>query len=110
MDRFKIYKRLINMEHLKFHTQPLWKEDVEVDVLTEEEEKKVLVLHNDDYNTFDYVIVSLVDVCAHTMEQAEQCTWLVHYKGKCEVKTGSFDFLEPMCTALLDRGLSAEIV
>lgn len=99
------------MIHPKFHAQPLWKEEVEVDVLVEEEEeKKVLVLHNDDYNTFDFVIASLIEICHHTMEQAEQCTWLVHYKGKCEVKTGSFDFLEPMCIALLDRGLSAEIM
>jgi len=110
MDRIKIHKKLSKMKHLKFQTQPLWKEDVEVDVLVDEEPKKVLVLHNDDYNTFDFVIVSLMEVCQHTIEQAEQCTWLVHYKGKCEVKTGSFDFLEPMCTALLDRGLSAEIV
>lgn len=97
------------MNYLRFQTNPLWKEDVEVDVLIEEE-KKVLVLHNDDYNTFDFVIMCLIEICKHTLEQAEQCTWLVHYKGKCEVKTGSFDFLEPMCTALLDRGLSAEIV
>ena len=60
------------MDHLKFHNQPLWKEDVEVDVLVAEEKKKVLVLHNDDHNTFDFVIVSLMDVCEHTMEQAEQ--------------------------------------
>lgn len=98
------------MLNVRFQTNPLWKEEVDVDVLVEEEEKKVLVLHNDEVNTFDFVIVSLIDVCQHSLEQAEQCTWLVHYKGKCEVKTGSFDFLEPMCTALLDRGLSAEIV
>lgn len=97
------------MSQVKFHNQPLWQEDFEVDVLTEEEEKKVLILHNDDHNTFDFVIVSLMEVCEHTIEQAEQCTWLVHYKGKCDVKSGTFEYLEPMCTALLDRGLSAEI-
>lgn len=98
------------MSNFNFHVQPQWEVDVDVDVLTEEEVKRVLVLHNDDYNTFDFVIISLMEVCDHTLEQAEQCTWLVHYKGKCEVKTGSYEFLEPMCTALLDRGLSAEIM
>lgn len=92
------------------HTNPLWKEDVEVDVLLDDQQESVIVLHNDEVNTFDFVIISLMEVCKHTAEQAEQCTWLVHYKGKCEVKSGSYNFLEPMCTALLDRGLSAEIV
>lgn len=95
---------------MNFSVNPLWKEENEVDVLTAEEEKKILVLHNDDVNTFDFVIESLIEVCDHTVEQAEQCTWLVHYKGKCDVKSGSFDFLEPMCSALLHRGLSAEIL
>ncbi len=95
---------------MNFSINPFWKEEYEVDILLEEAEKNVLVLHNDEVNTFDFVILSLIEVCKHTVEQAEQCTWLVHYKGKCEVKSGSFDFLEPMCTALLTRGLSAEIV
>lgn len=94
----------------KFHTKPQWYEESDVDVLVENEEKRLLVLHNDDVNTFDFVIESLIDICHHTVLQAEQCTWLVHYKGKCDVKNGSYDFLEPMCTALLERGLSAEIV
>ena len=68
-----------------------------------------LVLHNDDFNTFDFVIESLIEVCEHTTEQAEQCTYLVHYKGKCDVKSGSFDFLRPMRRALADRGLNATI-
>ena len=92
------------------YTKPQWQEDFDIDVLTEEEEKRILVLYNDEVNTFDFVILSLVEICQHTIEQAEQCTWLVHFKGKCDVKSGSFDTLEPMCTALLDRGLSAEIV
>lgn len=94
----------------KFHTKPQWYEESGVDVLVEDEEKRLLVLHNDEVNTFDFVIESLIDICHHTVLQAEQCTWLVHFKGKCDVKNGSFDFLEPMCTALLERGLSAEIV
>lgn len=69
-----------------------------------------IVLFNDEVNTFDHVIDTLVDVCKHTSEQAEQCALLVHYKGKCTVKTGSFDELEPQCSQLLQAGLSAEII
>ena len=69
-----------------------------------------IVLYNDDVNTFDHVIDTLIRVCEHTAEQAEQCAILVHYKGKCTVKTGSFDELKPQCSQLLEAGLSAEIV
>lgn len=69
-----------------------------------------IVLYNDDVNTFDHVIDTLIKVCDHTAEQAEQCAILVHYKGKCTVKTGSFDELKPQCSQLLEAGLSAEIV
>jgi ATP-dependent Clp protease adaptor protein ClpS len=81
------------------------------DVLLEEEIKKSnnLILYNDDVNTFDWVIDSLVKVCRHLPEQAEQCSYIVHYNGKCAVKEGEFDKLRPMCEALLDRGLSAVI-
>ncbi len=68
-----------------------------------------IVLYDDDVNTFDFVIESLVEVCDHDMIQAEQCTMIVHYKGKCAVKKGTFDELKPRCTALLNRGLTAEI-
>lgn len=81
----------------------------EVMLLEEKVETRRLVLFNDDVNTFDHVIESLIDVCGHEPVQAEQCTVIVHYNGKCAVKEGEFDKLEPMCTALLDRGLSAEI-
>lgn len=80
-----------------------------VDVLVENDEEKGLVLFNDEVNTFDFVIESLITVCGHEPLQAEQCTIIVHFKGKCVVKNGSFETLEPMCTALLDRGLTAEI-
>ena len=82
----------------------------EVDVLEKEVFQHEIVLHNDDVNTFDFVIDSLIDVCEHTMVQAEQCTTLVHYKGKCTVKTGEFKDLEPRCSKLLSLGLSAELV
>lgn len=69
-----------------------------------------IVLYNDDVNTFDHVIETLIRVCEHTPEQAEQCAMLVHYKGKCTVKTGPFDKLKPQCSALLSAGLSAELI
>ena len=83
-------------------------EDLLVDTL--EKNQNEIVLYNDDVNTFDHVIDTLMYACDHTPEQAEQCSILVHYKGKCTVKTGSYDDLEPRCTMLLDAGLSAEIV
>ena len=69
-----------------------------------------IVLYNDDVNTFDHVINSLIFACEHTPEQAEQCSIIVHYKGKCTVKTGEFSELKPRCTMLLEAGLSAEII
>lgn len=69
-----------------------------------------IIVYNDDVNTFDHVIDTLVKVCKHTAEQAEQCSILIHYKGKCTVKTGSYDELEPQCSKLLEAGLSAEII
>jgi ATP-dependent Clp protease adaptor protein ClpS len=83
-------------------------EEVLVEETVEVEEKK-LVLFNDEVNTFDFVIDCLMTVCRHEPMQAEQCTLIVHYNGKCAVKNGSWEKLEPMCTALLDRGLTAEI-
>ena len=69
-----------------------------------------IVVYNDDVNTFDHVIDTLIRVCKHDELQAEQCALLVHYKGKCTVKTGPIDQLKPQCSALLDAGLSAEII
>jgi len=88
------------------------KEEVleQVDLQVKKQRENEIVLYNDDYNTFDHVIETLIYACDHTPEQAEQCSILVHYKGKCTVKTGSFDELEPRCSKLLDAGLSAEIV
>ena len=81
----------------------------EVDVLEDISNNNEIVLYNDDVNTFDHVIDTLIRVCDHTNEQAEQCAILVHYKGKCTVKTGSYDELKPQCSSLLEAGLSAEI-
>lgn len=79
----------------------------DVDVL--DDMGAVLIVWNDDVNTFDWVIQSLIEVCDHSFEQAEQCTLLIHYKGKCDVKRGSYEELVPMKDALHDRGISAEI-
>lgn len=88
---------------------------MEIETLVEEKvvskltDERNLVVFNDDFNTFDHVIESLVKVCKHDAVQAEQCTFIIHYNGKCEVKRGHYDALEVMCTGLLDRGISAEI-
>ena len=68
-----------------------------------------LIVWNDDVNTFDHVIDSLVEICNHYPEQAEQCALIIHHKGKCGVKKGSFDFLRPQAEALIDRGIQATI-
>ncbi|OGS71711.1 MAG: Clp protease ClpS [Flavobacteria bacterium RIFCSPLOWO2_12_FULL_35_11] len=81
-----------------------------VDVLEKEVNLHEIILFNDDVNTFDFVIDCLIEICDHTAEQAEQCALLVHYKGKCAVKTGEYEELKPRCTQLLTRGLSAEII
>lgn len=82
------------------------KEEQLVELLVDQRE---LVVYNDDVNTFDFVIESLIKVCEHEPIQAEQCTMIVHYNGMCSVKRGDWESLEPMCTALLDRGITAEI-
>lgn len=71
--------------------------------------EKELVLYNDDYNTFEFVIDSLVDVCDHEPEQAEQCAFIAHTKGKCGIKIGEYSFLESMHSELLNRGLTTKI-
>ncbi|MBK7683612.1 MAG: ATP-dependent Clp protease adaptor ClpS [Bacteroidia bacterium] len=81
------------------------------DLLLQEEvvKENQIILYNDDVNTFDWVIDSLVSICSHDREQAEQCSVIIHHHGKCSVKIGEIDRLRPMCEALLDRGLSATI-
>jgi ATP-dependent Clp protease adaptor protein ClpS len=85
------------------------KEFIETDVLTDTEEPCSLVVWNDEVNTFEWVIETLMDVCKHTEEQAEQCAYLIHYKGKYAVKNGSYDELKPMCDEITDRGIGATV-
>lgn len=83
------------------------KELILVDVI--EKDLKNLVVYNDDFNTFEHVIDTLIKVCKHTPEQAEQCTWLIHYKGKCTVKSGEMEILKPMKEAICEAGIDAKI-
>jgi ATP-dependent Clp protease adaptor protein ClpS len=71
--------------------------------------QRELILHNDDFNTFEHVITCLMSICDHHEVQAEQCAYIVHHKGKCSVKAGTLEKLEPMCAALQLQQLSAEI-
>jgi len=85
-------------------------EEEVVEEIVGTDEVKDLVVFNDDYNTFDHVIDTLVKVCNHGHEQAEQCTWIIHYKGKCTVRKGQYYTLLPMRQGICDAGISAEIM
>lgn len=90
------------------HTlDPLLEEVIQEEVT--EARVRDLIIYNDDINTFDFVIEALVEICQHDQLQAEQCTYIIHYNGKCTVKSDSFSNLKPMKDALLDKGLSAVI-
>jgi ATP-dependent Clp protease adaptor protein ClpS len=95
---------MIRFDQTKEQDQP------QFDLAVESSRLHEIILYNDEVNTFDHVIKTLIEVCDHTPEQAEQCSLIVHYKGKCSVKRGSYDELEPKCIRLLAAGLSAEIV
>ena len=84
-------------------------EDILVDDLITAGEQAQLIVLNDDYNTFEWVIECFMDILQHTSEQAEQSAWIIHTKGRCSVKLGSFEVLKPFKDALVDRGLNAII-
>jgi ATP-dependent Clp protease adaptor protein ClpS len=79
------------------------------DVLTDIESPYQLIVWNDEVNTFDWVIETLMEVCNHSYEQAEQCAYIIHFKGKYAVKEGSYDYLKPMCDAITERGINATV-
>lgn len=89
------------------NTRPLELE--ETDVLTTTEEPYSLIVWNDEVNTFEHVIETLVEVCGHSVEQAEQCAFIIHFKGKYAVKNGSYDDLKPQCDAITERGIGATL-
>ncbi|MEI6694623.1 MAG: ATP-dependent Clp protease adaptor ClpS [Bacteroidota bacterium] len=70
---------------------------------------KEIILFNDDFNTFDFVIDTLIELCEHEPEQAEQCAMIVHYKGKCSVMSGAYTELKPICIEMSNRNLTVEI-
>ena len=82
---------------------------LDTDVMTDTEDPFSLIVWNDEVNTFEWVIETLVDVCGHSIEQAEQCAMIIHTKGKYAVKRGSYDELKPQCDAITDRGIGATI-
>lgn len=90
-------------------TNPLTEELIDVAVDTGADDVCNLIVWNDEVNTFDWVIETLIDVCGHTREQAEQCALLIHTKGKYAVKEGMFDVLKPMCDTITDRGIGATV-
>lgn len=94
---------------MKMSGLPQWQTSEEYEVAVQEEKQFAIILFNDDVNTFDHVIDMLVTYCNHDPVQAEQCAFIVHYKGKCDVMHGAYEDLEPVCTCLLESGLSAEI-
>ena len=99
--------KICNLEEV-MSTQEKYEEDL---LLAEKEgQENQIVLYNDEVNTFDHVIDTLIYTCEHTPIQAEQCAMIVHYKGKCTVKSGSFEDLKPRCSKILEAGLSAEII
>lgn len=92
-----------------FHNDTEWQTQEAVEELVITQEIHNLIVWNDEVNTFDWVIESLVDVCEHSPEQAEQCALIIHHNGKYGVKRGSFDILRPKAEALIDRGIQATI-
>lgn len=87
-----------------------YQEEEIVEVLDETTGVKELIVFNDDHNTFEHVINTLVKVCRHTAEQAEQCTLIIHYKGKCSVKKGLYKDLKPLKDAICEAGIDAKVV
>ena len=89
------------------HIKPMIQQ--EVDVLTDTDEPCTLVVWNDEVNTFEWVIDTLIEICGHSSEQAEQCAMIIHTHGKYAVKDGNYEELKPMCDAITDRGIGATV-
>jgi ATP-dependent Clp protease adaptor protein ClpS len=100
------------LKEFEGHMKTSFQEQELIDVLeaVETTDLKDLVVFNDDINTFEHVIHTLIRVCRHTPEQAEQCTWFIHHKGKCTVKMGSLHELKPLREGICEAGIDARIV
>lgn len=94
---------------MNINNQTKENEDILVDDIITSGEQAELIVLNDDYNTFEWVIECFIDLLNHTSEQAEQSAWIVHTKGRASVKLGVYEVLKPLREALVDRGLSAII-
>ncbi|MGQ0737425.1 MAG: ATP-dependent Clp protease adaptor ClpS [Bacteroidota bacterium] len=81
----------------------------ETALLTSTEDPCHLVVWNDEVNTFEWVIETLMEVCGHSEEQAEQCAYIIHFRGKYAVQNGSYEELKPQCDAITDRGINATV-
>jgi len=97
------------IKEIYYTNKPQINEEEDTNLMTDTGQEYEIILFNDDVNTFDHVIETLVSVCNHTYEQAEQCAYIVHFSGKCAVKKGKYSYLEPLCLKLLQADLSAEI-
>jgi ATP-dependent Clp protease adaptor protein ClpS len=97
------------MLHQLHDPRPVQYEDEDTAVLTTPEDPFSLIVWNDEVNTFEWVIQTLMEVCGHSLEQAEQCAMIIHTKGKYAVKRGSYDELKPQCDAITERGIGATI-
>lgn len=92
---------------MKSRPEEKFKEDI--DILEDIADPFHLVVWNDEVNTFDWVIETLMEICNHSYEQAEQCAYIIHYKGKYSVKQGTYEILKPMCDAITERGIGATV-
>ncbi len=95
----------MNFKNIGFKPQ----QEEDTDILVSEANPFSLIVWNDEVNTFEWVIETLIEVCDHSQEQAEQCAMLIHTKGKYAVKHGDYDTLKPMCNAITERGIGATI-
>ncbi len=94
----------------KWGASPEWELTEVAESIEEVIDLRELVVFNDDVNTFEHVTKTLIRVCKHTPEQAEQCTWIIHYKGRCTVKNGAYAELKPMREAITEAGIDARIL
>lgn len=97
------------MLHQLHDPRPVQEVDEDTAVLTTPDDPFSLIVWNDEVNTFEWVIQTLMEVCGHSLEQAEQCAMIIHTKGKYAVKRGSYDELKPQCDAITERGIGATI-
>lgn len=97
------------MSAFYFSYNPQIGESADTDTATEIADSYSLVVWNDEVNTFEWVIETLIEVCGHSLEQAEQCALFIHHKGKYAVKKGDYDTLKPMCNSITERGIGATV-